>query len=318
MPSTATDPPAHAGTARRKLERRLARLRRVFDLEAIVQQQPGSAQVVSYFHQNFHPYRRYHSAAGSMHMALNPGGRFDADGFFGQARRIEALWQGRPPSDVLEVAFGKGINLAYLVPRWPAVRFSGIDLTPRNVKHAQTLPELAGVKLSCADLHALPQPAASFDCTYSIEAFCYATDVPRALAEQARVLRPGGLLVLIDGYRERALGAMSADEALAVRLVEKSMAAQAFQQVDELVAHAASAGLELVSNESLVDAVLPNFQRLDRLASAFLLVPALTRRWLAARSAQRGHNLVAAALGLLTAQLGLHGYRQLVLRRRAD
>ena len=62
---------------------------------------------------------------------------------------------------------------------------------------------------------------------------------------------------------------------------------------------------------------MPNFRRLDRLASMFLLVPPLARRWLAGRSAERGRNLVAAALGRWTVSLGLHGYRQLVLRRRA-
>ena len=306
-----------APPAARRLQRRLAQLRRVFDLEAVVQQRGDAEQVVAYYHQNFHPYRRYHSAAGAMHMALNPAGRFDKDGFFGQARHMEALWVQRPPGDVLELAFGKGMNLAYLAPRWPAVHFSGIDLTPRNVKHAKSQAALAGANLSCGDMQALPFADASFDSVFCVEGFCHATDVPRALAEQARVLRPGGTLTLFDGYRERTLEAMSADEALAALAVEKSMAVDAFQHVDTLIAQAAAVGLELVANESLVAAVMPNLRRLDRMASLFLLVPPLARHWLAGRSAARGHNLVAAALGRWTVSMGLHGYRQLVLRKRA-
>lgn len=302
--------------AARRLARRLAQLRAVFDLEAIASQCVDAAEVTRYYHQNFHPYRRYHSAAGAMHMAINPGGRFDADGYFGQARRLEALWAAKAPADVLELAFGKGFNLEYLAPRWPAVRFSGIDLTPRNVRHAKERPALAGAALKCGDMHALPFDAGSFDCVYCVEGFCHATDVPRALAEQARVLRPGGLFVLFDGYRERTPEAMSADERLAITVVEKAMAVDAFQQVDTLLAQAAGVGLELVSNESLVDSVMPNFRRLDRMASLFLLVPPLTRRWLAGRSAQRGHNLAAAALGRWTVATGLHGYRQIVWRKR--
>ena len=317
-PPTAAAPSPQADAHALGLKRRLAQLRRVFDLDAIAEDHPAPAQVVDYFHQNFHPYRRYHSAAGSMHMALNPEGRFDEDGFFGQARRIDALWQQSAPAAALELAFGKGINLAYLAPRWPQVRLAGLDLTPRNVQHAQTLPELAGASLQCGDLHSLPFEPASFDCLCSIEGFCYATDVPRALSEQARVLRPGGTVVLFDGYRERPLSAMTADESLAVRLVEKAMAVEEFQEVDVLIAQAAEAGLDLVSNESLIDAVMPNFGRMDRMAGYFLIVPALTRRWLAARSAQRGRNLVAAALGLHTGRLGLHGYRQLVFRKRGE
>jgi hypothetical protein len=121
--------------------------------------------------------------------------------------------------------------------------------------------------------------------------------VPRALAEQARVLRPGGLFVLFDGYRERTLEEMSAEEALAVTVVEKSMAVDAFQHFETLIEQAAAAGLELVSNELLVASVMPNFRRLDRMASLFLLVPPLTRRWLAGRSSERGRYLAAAALG---------------------
>lgn len=312
-----TPGPAGGPAAAQRLHRRLTQLRRVFDLDAVVNQRANAPQVARYYHQNFHPYRRYHSAAGAMHMALNPDGRFDEDGFYGQARRIEALWSGRPPAAVLELAFGKGVNLAYLAPRWPAVRFAGIDLTPRNVRHAMSQPALGGATLACADLHALPFAPASFDCVFCIEGFCHATDVPRALAEIAHVLRPGGTLVLFDGYRERALQSMSAEEALAAVAVEKSMAVEAFQHVGTLIEQAAAAGLELQSNESLVTAVMPNFRRLDRLASMFLLVPPLARRWLAGRSAERGRNLVAAALGRWTVSLGLHGYRQLVLRRRA-
>ncbi len=315
-PSTGFTPP-RTDAAARELERRLAQLRRVFDLEAIVHHRADAEQVVAYYHQNFHPYRRYHSAAGAMHMALNPGGRFHEDGFLGQAQRIEALWSERPPADVLELAFGKGINLEYLVPRWPAVHFAGIDLTPRNVRHAQALPALANAALVCGDLHALPFAADSFDCVFCVEGFCHATDVPRALADQARVLRPGGLLVLFDGYRERPLEAMTADEALAVTLVEKSMAVDSFQNASIFVGQAAAAGLVVVSDESLVSAVMPNLERLDRLASLFLLVPPLARRWLAGRSAHRGRNLVAAALGKLTVRMGLQGYRQLVLRKHA-
>lgn len=314
-PSSIAHTPAPDWRAARRLARRLAQLRAVFDLEAIARQRVDADEVARYYHQNFHPYRRYHSAEGAMHIAINPGGRFDRDGYLGQARRLEALWTTKPPTDVLELAFGKGFNLEFLAPRWPRVRFAGIDLTPRNVRHAKQRPALADAALACGDMHTLPFAAGSFDCVYCVEGFCHATDVPRALAEQACVLRPGGLLVLFDGYRELAPQAMSDDESLAIAVVEKSMAVDAFQHVGTLLAQAAGAGLDLVANESLAADVMPNFRRLDRMASLFLLVPPLTRRWLAGRSAQRGQNLAAAALGRSTVAVGLHGYRQIVWRK---
>lgn len=115
------------------------------------------------------------------------------------------------------------------------MRFSGIDLTPRNVRHVESRPALATATLSYGNMQSLPFAPASFDCVYCVKGFSHATDVPQALAEQARVRRPGGLFVLFDGYRERTPEAMSADEKLANFVVEKSMAVDAFQHVDTLV-----------------------------------------------------------------------------------
>jgi hypothetical protein len=135
---------------------------------------------------------------------------------------------------------------------------------------------------------------------------------PRDAAGVRAVPRPGGLFVHFGGYRERALQTISVEEALAVTVVEKSMAVDAFQHVETLVAQAAAAGLRLVSNEWLAAAVMPNFRRLDRMASLLLLVPPLRRRWLAGRSSERGRNLAAAALGRWTVSMGLQGYREVV------
>jgi SAM-dependent methyltransferase len=50
----------------------------------------------------------------------------------------------------------------------------------------------------CAELEALPLAAGSFDVVISAASLHYAVDLPRALAEIARVLRPGGAFILAD------------------------------------------------------------------------------------------------------------------------
>ena len=50
----------------------------------------------------------------------------------------------------------------------------------------------------CGDLEALPLQDARFDVVIAAAALHYAADLPRALAEIARVLRPGGTFVLAD------------------------------------------------------------------------------------------------------------------------
>jgi len=305
---------SNAANGRRRLASRLRRIEQVFGIASIVGQPGSPQQVVDYYSHCFEAFGRYHSTEGAVHLALNDGGRFDPDGFYAQARLIDQAWRDGPaPADVLELAFGKGLNLLWLAPRWPEVRFSGIDLTPRHVEHAQAQAQrlgLGNVQLQQGDFHTLPYADASFDALYCIEALCHATDVPRALAELARVLRPGGGLTLFDGYRTRQEHELSPDEVLAITLVERSMATERFQHVAELPAAAAAAGLRLIATRQLDAQVMPNLKRLERLTGAWLRVPVLARRALARRSPERGRNLIAGWLMPLTVGLGLHSYRQ--------
>ena len=139
IPDPITDPapalilPLDPRRGRPQLLRWLRRLGRVFDLEALRHEAPDTAAVVQYYEQCHAAYRRFHSAEGAVHMALNPEGRFDAAGFSGQLRRLEARWSAEPPADVLELAFGQGYNLAWLLPRHAGVRFQGIDLDRKSV-----------------------------------------------------------------------------------------------------------------------------------------------------------------------------------------
>lgn len=301
------------------LSRRLARLARVFPVERLAHEPMGLAEVASYYDVCFDAYRRHHSSEGAVHMALNDGGRFDAAGFYGQLQRIDAAWRREAPRAVLELAFGQGFNLAYLAPRFADARFDGIDLTPRNVDHVRAL--LAGrgignVTLREGDYHALPYDAEAFDQVFCIEALCHALDTPRALAQIARVLRPGGALTLFDGYLARPLEALGADEALAIRLVAKGMAIERFQVIDEFVAQAAAAGLVAERVEALDAQIMPSLRRLERITGAVVRWPWLGRKALARRHPMRGRNVLAGYLMRPAVSLGLLTYRHLVLRKR--
>lgn len=308
---------------RAELQRWLRRLGRVFDLEAVRRDPLDAAAVVRYYEQNHDAYRRHHSSEGAVHMALNPEGRFDAEGFSGAPRRIEARWSapGRGPADVLELAFGQGYNLAYLVPRHARVRFQGIDLTPTHVALAQA--RLAGwpadrVQLTQGDFHHLPQADASIDSVYCIESMCHAMDLPRALGEVARVLRAGGELILFDGYLPRPPEALQPDEALAVELVARGLAVARMQTVQGLLRAARCHGLELASMQRLDREIMPNLARLERLAGTFVRWPWLARRALAKRPPARSRNVLAGCLMRTTFGMGLLSYREVVLRKAAQ
>ncbi|RSD20896.1 class I SAM-dependent methyltransferase [Amycolatopsis eburnea] len=102
---------------------------------------------------------------------------------------------GQAGGDVLEVAVGTGLNL----PRYPAgVTLTGLDLSEGMLEVARTREPARPVTLRQGDAQALPFEDASFDTVVCTFGLCAIPDPATAVAEMARVLRPGGRLILAD------------------------------------------------------------------------------------------------------------------------
>ena len=104
---------------------------------------------------------------------------------------------GRAVGDVLEVAIGTGRNLAYYPD---GIRLTGIDLSAQMLSiardRAASLGREAGLRPG--DAQALDFPDGSFDTVLCTLGLCAIPDERRAITEMARVLRPGGRLLLVD------------------------------------------------------------------------------------------------------------------------
>ncbi len=129
-------------------------------------------------------------------------------GFMGRMRR--ALLSDLR-GDVLEIGAGTGANF----PHYPAtVRVTATEPDPYMRRRAQS--KLAA--LGRAEIALLEAPAerltaadASADVVVSTLVLCTVADAPRALAEIARVLRPGGQLRFIEHVRGAGVGARARD-----------------------------------------------------------------------------------------------------------
>ena len=112
-------------------------------------------------------------------------------------RRLIALAEIRPGSDVLDLACGTG-DLAFAAARDGAA-VVGLDITPRMLALARGRPEWTPrVRLAAGDMTTLPLPSARFDVATTGYGLRNVPDLPSALAEIRRVLRPGGRLCSLD------------------------------------------------------------------------------------------------------------------------
>lgn len=94
---------------------------------------------------------------------------------------------------VLDAGCGTGGLIRRLSPRHPDWTWTGVDLHPEACAIAR---ERGAADIVQADLTSLPFAAASFDAIVSADVLYHVADDGRALAELARVLRPGGTLVV--------------------------------------------------------------------------------------------------------------------------
>lgn len=105
----------------------------------------------------------------------------------------------------LDIGCGTGRLLASLHDAWPGMRLSGIDLSAPYLEEARRLiGRTARVKLDEAAAEALPFDDASLDLVVSSFLLHELPNEIRAqvLAEMARVLKPGGLVVIVDSLQK--------------------------------------------------------------------------------------------------------------------
>ncbi len=98
---------------------------------------------------------------------------------------------------VADVGCGKGRFARIVLERNPAATVVAIDLAEAMLAR---VPE--GIERCAASMTALPLASGSCDGAYATESLEHAVDIPRAVAELCRIVKPGGRIVIVDKNAE--------------------------------------------------------------------------------------------------------------------
>lgn len=145
---------------------------------------------------------------------------------------------------VLDAGCGIGGSSVWLAEQRGAT-VVGITPVRTQVERARRLAAARGVShavtVKQADYTAMPFPDASFDVVWALESVCHAREKAAFYRESARVLRPGGRLVIGEYMRARR-PLRAADEALLGRWLSSWMLSD-LDTAQEHARHAMEAGL---------------------------------------------------------------------------
>ncbi len=117
-------------------------------------------------------------------------------------RQVIRLANIPPGGRLLDLGAGTGDLTREALRQVPGSRAIPADFTLGMMQAGKRVPGLV-LSWSCADALALPFPEESFDAVVSGFLLRNVVDLPQALREQFRVLRPGGRVVSLDTTRPR-------------------------------------------------------------------------------------------------------------------
>lgn len=227
---------------------------------------------VSYYDETYLDYRLLwmNSTALAMHMGFwDERTTGHAGALINMNRALAARACLRPGDRVLDAGCGVGGSAIWLA-REHDVEVMGIDLAETQLTRARRYARRHGVAdratFERQDITRTAFPNNSFDVVWAIESVCHVPDKRRFLAEARRLLRPGGRLVISDGFRRRRpLG--PAHERL-LRSWLSGWAVPELATAEEFTGAAHQAGFSDVRLEDVTANVRPSLRRLHRLALA--------------------------------------------------
>lgn len=167
---------------------------------------------------------------------------------------------------VLDLGCGTGAQARWLAERYADMTVLGVSTSQVGVGLAQDRAAAAGlsgrVRFLCADALGTGLPSSGFDIVWLIESALYLSPRERMMSECARLLRPGGRLVMCDVMLTRPLELRDLRRLHNVLQTLRATFGDATMSTRAQYAEAAvDAGLSVVEEVDLTTEVLPTYER---------------------------------------------------------
>jgi ubiquinone/menaquinone biosynthesis C-methylase UbiE len=212
------------------------------------------AEVRRYYDRNTPAFVAYGQGGrvGAIHRAVWAPGVDDLEGAFHQvddriADHVRTLIPPAGVAHIVDLGCGIGASLCYLAQHLP-VRGTGITVSPvqaqiagQRIKDAWLSDRVQVIE---GDFTKLPAGIPEADAAYAIESFVHGPDPEAFFSECARLIRPGGALIICDDFKRVT------DDSRATRVIERfcrGWHVNTLLALDELRALATAGGFDLRS-----------------------------------------------------------------------
>jgi len=271
--------------------------------------------VRKYYDRNTGSFQRHGQSGLSIHRAVwGPGvtTRDSAVHFVDDLILAEIRGLGSNPK-ILDMGCGVGASLLYFAQR-QAIMGEGVTISPLQASHAAELFESAQANtLRCRPCNflALPSDIQDVDLAFSIEAFVHSPDAEGYFSQAARVVRPGGKLIVCDDFlSQRASLNPSAKERRWLQEFRTGWKIGSLVTVDNACETARSVGFKLVSVLDLTE-----FLEFRRPRDIFISILVSIGKCLGYRGREYWSALTGGNALQLATRSGAVGYQYLLFER---
>ena len=221
---------------------------------------------------------------------------------------------------LLDLGCGLGATLRSFARRLPHARLLGLTRVPWQVEHARALNQAANcgerIRIIDGDYEDTILPRTSYDGVYALESSCHAhgTDKAALLAEAHRLLRPGGRIVIADGFLTSGHFASALQQRIYRKLCE-CWVIEELGQLHLFTARLEQLGFTNITVEHLQMRVAPSVAHIPWVTLKFLLTDVVFGDRKMTRA--RWNNVLAPVLlPLVSAPIGPMSYCMIAATKR--